>query len=154
MWIVSLIFGWAICGVLVVAANVLFFRGCHDVFKIIFAIVSWNKCKCIYCKYFGISGCNSCIRRNKKSYSLLLSYLDAQQKIEFLSNGKFSVIGNKSGHKYTINTYGIIHNVSTFEAHYCGYPRNVQFFDLFLVQKLIIENDEETFWAKANINFL
>jgi hypothetical protein len=82
---------------------------------------------------------------------VLREHLDAKQTSDLNSSGWFEVIGQKSGLRYRI-LRDVTHNIRREDGRvYCALPSGyLPAFDVMLAQKLMLENDEDTFLSVAN----
>lgn len=89
----------------------------------------------------------------QRAYKTFLSYLSESQVNDLIVNNSFTVVGNVTGRCYEISTKYYLMNIiclDTLET-FCIVPaKRLPKGDIFLIQKLIIENDEETFLKIAN----
>jgi hypothetical protein len=100
-------------------------------------------------------------KAERTARELLLAHLDAQQKRDALEHGWFEVLSDK-GRRWRIRMNAISGNVDLMPedgearlASYCAHAREqMPASDHHLIQKLILEADEEQFTSVANIHYL
>jgi hypothetical protein len=75
-----------------------------------------------------------------KSKRLLLSHLDAVQRMQFEAYCMFYVVGGKTGILYLIKCHsGVFGNIEANGRMMCVYVPDVPKYDCFLAQKLMLE---------------
>lgn len=82
---------------------------------------------------------------NARAERLLLSFLTPSQQHDFEQYARFTVIGNKTGRAYRIDCTRQNGNVTTDKTRHCAVLLDEPLLDQCLVQKLLIENDENLF---------
>ena len=95
----------------------------------------------------------------QKAEDLLKSILNNEQLKEFNEKTYFTTVGNKSGKKYRItkkDAHGVFRINDTLDRlieEYCIVPNNsdIPTYDRMVMQKLLLENDEERFLEIANM---
>jgi hypothetical protein len=93
---------------------------------------------------------NSALNRAR---DLLLSQLTDEQRAHLVEHNWFVVIGSRSRRRYKIDAHHIVANVRRLDdgARLCAHCNdNLPISDHLLAQKLMIENDEDSFLAIAN----
>jgi hypothetical protein len=88
-----------------------------------------------------------------RAREFLLSQLNEEQRAHMLEHNWFLVIGSRSRRSYRIDTHHITANVRRLDdgARLCAHCNdNLPISDHLLAQKLMIENDEDSFLAIAN----
>lgn len=85
---------------------------------------------------------------------LLLEHLDDEQRWQLATKNSFTVRSKKLlGGRYTISYQGPLwFRIGRTEIAYCVTTRDhVPQHDLMLMEKILIENDEEEIWRTANV---
>lgn len=81
---------------------------------------------------------------------LLIDHLNTWQQTELLTRGAFTAVGGRTHKRYTISCKPT-HNVSCDSHTYCLVVKDsVPSWDTLLVQKILIEMDEDSFLTSAN----
>lgn len=88
-----------------------------------------------------------------KAHKLLMSFLTREQKVSYLINQGFTVIGQHTGNQYLLGfnrSTPIFTNKYTYCIHLVGgnygdYPYEFPVEDHILAQKVMIETDEQRF---------
>lgn len=88
-------------------------------------------------------------KARERARQLLMRNLDAGQLKSFKSDGEFRVT-SKNGNVYTIKSARTFNVIAESGVAYCGQVLNVPIEDQMLSQKLLLEQEPETFFRSAN----